>query len=176
MGQILDRVLTPGYMQPLLDEINARLNEQRPDLERKMSTAEKDLARVNRNIQALIDLAEKAGSEAALARLVERETEKATLLARLKSLQAHKVQTRIRLPPEALEQLLVELRTGIGEAETQQKRLVLQTFVRTIEVEGKRTRITYTFPLPYARIHSDYRWGHTYGGGPFSIEDHLSLR
>lgn len=160
MGQILDRVLTPGYMQPLLDEINARLSEQQPELERKMCAVGKDLARVNSSIEGLLDLAEKAGSEAARGRLMEREMEKATLLAMLKSLQAQKVQNRISLAPDALEQLLTELRAGVEEAGTQQRRLVLQTFVRAIEVEGKRVRMTYTFPLPYARMHSEFRWGH----------------
>lgn len=160
MGQILDRVLTPGYMQPLLDEINARLSEQQPELERKMCAVGKDLARVNSSIEGLLDLAEKAGSEAARGRLMEREMEKATLLAMLKSLQAQKVQNRISLAPDALEQLLTELRAGVEEAGTQQRRLVLQPFVRAIEVEGKRVRMTYTFPLPYARMHSEFRWGH----------------
>lgn len=148
MQAVLDQVLTPYYMSRLLQEVNAELGKDLEGIDREIRRKERKLASLHKGIESLLDLAEKAGSEAALARLVERETEKATLLARLKSLEAHKVQSHISLAPEALEELLAELRAGLGEAGTQQKRLVLQSFVQTIEVEDKKVRLTYTFPLP----------------------------
>ena len=147
LGKVLDRVLDPPYLGRLLEEVNRSFDKDSEDLDFEIARTERALAKVNRAIEALLDLAEGLGSVAAASRLKAREQEKATLDARLHRLRARRERGRLEVSKEVLEDAVEQLKGNLADASVTSLRRVLKTFVEKVEVRGKTGTLYYSFPL-----------------------------
>ncbi len=134
---VLDRVLTPDYISCFIQEINAELAKDLEGRARRIRQKERELASLQRGIESLLDLAETAGSQAARARLIERENEKTKLIGELSALREQKEHSRIEVSPEVLRAALVQMRETLSRKDTEAKRMILKQFIEKIVIEGR---------------------------------------
>lgn len=147
---MLSRVLTPAFLEEIFEEARLQLTDSATlgdEIKRKREV----LRPITQAIRNLLDLAETFGSEAARARLKERETEQAILKAEIKSLEIRQANANIDISPEAL-QIALETWTnsfaGLNTTgNTATLRSFLARFISKVELGYNQARIHYTFPL-----------------------------
>lgn len=144
---VLGRILTPNYLTDLLDEVNAELTKSLVGVEEEIHETQRQITRLDRAIEALLNLAEKEGSEAAGERLLKRETERRSLSVQLRSLLARKEEGRIEIEPQTLRHIVGEMHDTLNGRDVKAQRAMLQRFVQKVEVERQKGRLYYTFPL-----------------------------
>ncbi len=134
---VLGRILTPKYLDALLEEVNAELTKGLVGVEEEIQETQRQITRLDRAIEALLDLAETEGSAAVAGRLKKREEEKASLEATLHRLQARRERGSVTVSEEVFADAIQRLRDNLQEGTTLARRRVLKSFVQKIEV-GKR--------------------------------------
>lgn len=146
---VLDRILTAEAFNDLL----SRMQEQFADnkvLEREIRNVRAGLARVERSINNLLDVLE-SGLNTALARLREREVERANLQATLQQLENKRAAGALKISPEAVVLVLEKWRLQLlGELRSQDIhaiRGVLAQLITRIDADYDRIRIHYRYPL-----------------------------
>jgi len=150
LDAVLNRVLTPTYFEELLEQMRSSM-EDTQGIEAEITEKQAALKEADQAIQNLLDLAESFGAGAALQRLKQREAERVAVAAELKQLLTSKDLARVEISPEALYlaldtwrgQILDRLETGDIPA----MKNVLRRFVLGLELDYKRARIEYTYPL-----------------------------
>ena len=148
MRKVLDRVLDQAYLARLLEEVNKRFAEGMEGLDFQIARTERALAKTNRAIEALLDLAEKEGSAAAVGRLKRHEEEKTRLEATLRRLRAKLERGRVVVSAEVFAHAIEKLRGNLQEEGSILARgRILKTFVQRIDVGKERGTLYYTFPL-----------------------------
>jgi DNA invertase Pin-like site-specific DNA recombinase len=150
LDAVLSRVLTPAFLEEIFEEVRLQLTDAAAlgdEIKRKRDA----LQLISQAIRNLLDLAETFGSEAARARLKERETEQAILKAEIKSLEARRANADIEISPGAL-QITLDAWTGSLVAlhtagDTGALRSFLARFISKVDLGYNQARIHYTFPL-----------------------------
>ena len=110
--------------------------------------------------QALADLAERFGAEAAGARAVEREAEREELARQLQSLKRRRELRRLQVDPEVVSAVLAEMRETLEGDDLQAKRVLLKRFVERVEISKESARLVYTFPIADTVFNIVAPWGH----------------
>jgi hypothetical protein len=98
-------------------------------------------------LDVLLDLAEKFRAEIAGARLLERETERNELRAELRYLEAQQEMRRLIIEPEAVQQVLTEMKETLRSEDVKPRRALLSKLVAWVELGKETGTIAYTFPL-----------------------------
>ena len=147
MRKVLTKVLTLEYIRDLVGEVNRRLADDLSGLDTEMARTERQIAKKERSIDALVDLAEAEGSRAAAERLKAREQERDTLLSNLEYQRWRREHQRIEVTDDFLLSVLEEMASGVQEGDVAARRTVLGQFVSNVEVGRKRGKLWYTFPL-----------------------------
>jgi len=147
---ILSRILTPGYVEELLDAMKAELSDTATladEIKRKKQT----MYEISRAINNLLDLAETFGAGAARDRLKERETSKAVLETEIKMLEARKQDAEIVITPDALAVVLDAWRAELIETKERGDvgalRSFIARFVTKIELGYNVAKIWYNYPM-----------------------------
>ena len=136
-----------AYVKDLVAEVNRRLADDLSSLDQEIARAEREIAEKERGIEALLDLAETEGSNAAAERLRIREQERESLLRHLDALRWRREHERIEVGDDLLLSILEKMVEGLHEGDVAGRRRVLRHFVTNVEVGRKRGRLWYTFPL-----------------------------
>ena len=147
MQHVMDRILTTGYVQTLLEAVNRRMNGESGRIDTEIARVARRLSDVNRAIYNLLNSVERDGSAAARQRLTEREAEKAQLGGELRSLTARRAESRLEVSDEVLSDALAQMRDDLTTGELADRRAVLGRFVHRIEAHRERATLWYTFPL-----------------------------
>lgn len=147
MRKVLDRVLDQAYLARLLEEVNKRFAQGMEGLDFQIVPTGRALAKTNRAIEALLDLAEKEGSAATMGRLKRHEEEKTRLEATLRRLRAKLECGRVVVSAEVFADAIEKLRGNLQEGSILARRRILNTFVQRIDVGKERETLYYTFPL-----------------------------
>lgn len=148
---VLNRILTPDFIQALLAETRAQLSDT-TIIDREIELLEKQIKDTHRAIQNLLDLAETYGAQAAGERLRAREAELAGCQAQIQNLHAKKAAAQVDVSPEALAVALAVWRGQI-EAASQSgdvrvlRDLLFPRFITKVELGYDTARIWYSFPL-----------------------------
>jgi len=132
MRKVLDRVLDQAYVARLLEEINKRFARGMEGLDFEIAQTQRSLARTNRAIEALLDLAEKEGSVAAVGRLKRREEEKARLETRSHRLQGRLERGGLSVSEEVLVDAIERLKGDLQEGSVLARRRILKSFVKRL--------------------------------------------
>lgn len=151
LDTVLNRILTPDFIQSLLAETKAQLADTSA-IERDIERLEKQVKETQKAIQNLLDLAETYGAQAAGARLQAREAELAGYQAEIRELHSKKAAAQVEISPEALSLALAVWR---GQIETASqagdirvlRNLLFPRFITKIELGYDRARLWYSFPL-----------------------------
>lgn len=151
LDTVLNRILTPDFIQNLLAETKAQLADTSA-IERDIERLEKQVKETQKAIQNLLDLAETYGAQAAGARLHAREAELAVYQAEIRELQSKKAAAQVEISPEALSLALAVWRGQIETASQSGDIRVLRSllfprFITKIELGYDRARLWYSFPL-----------------------------
>jgi DNA invertase Pin-like site-specific DNA recombinase len=164
LSTVLERILTPGYFQELIEETKS-LMQDTESIETIIIQKQKDLKDVERSIRNLLDLAESFGSGAAVERLKQRESECAILANEIKQLESKRDSLNLEITPEALQMVLetwrdeIHCATKIGDVLKVKE--ILAKFVEKIEVGYKQAKIWYTFPVENSLPFISYTLGGT---------------
>jgi flagellar motility protein MotE (MotC chaperone) len=134
----------------LVAEVNDILAEDAPTLRIEIEEKQRELADIDKAIEVLLDLAEKFGAASAGARLLERETERKELQAELRYLETQQEMRRLTIEPEAVEQMLAEMKETINSDDVKPRRALLSKLVAWVELGKETGTIAYTFPLQAA--------------------------
>ena len=144
---VLNRVLTPAFIEELVEEVNTCLSVDSVDLDLRIEQTRQQLRDIERSIENLLDLAEAFGSAAAAERLLEREAERKRLQQELHNLEANHVQSRIEVSPEIVLAIIADTRDGLTGEDIEARRTLLRKFVDKVEMGNEGGRLWYTFPL-----------------------------
>jgi DNA invertase Pin-like site-specific DNA recombinase len=148
---ILTRILLAQDFEVLIKEIRSQFVDT-STIDEEIGKANNLLINVERSINRLLNLAERAGDiEELSARLVDLKREKAELETRMKVLKAQRNVQAPEITPEALSYVFAELRAQIQEAVQSgdiltAKRLISRV-VNRIEMSNKTCIIHYTLPI-----------------------------
>ncbi len=150
LDAVLSRVLTPAFVDDLLEEIRLSFSDTEKlteEIKRKRTT----LHETRRAIQNLLELAENFGSRSAADKLKQRETEEALLAAEIKSLEERKSTSDIEITPEALGIALDAWREELKKAQetndVSSMRSFLARFVQRIDLGYHEAVIWYNYPV-----------------------------
>ena len=151
LDTVLNRILTPDFVQALLAETRAQLTDTTA-IERDIERLEKLIKDTQKAIQNLLDLAETFGVQAAGARLQAREAELAGYQAEIQELRSKKATAQVEISPEALAVVLAVWRGKIETASQAGDIRVLRSllfprFITKVELGYDRARMWYSFPL-----------------------------
>lgn len=149
LDAVLERVLTPDYLDDLLNETRTRLNLLDIGLiDRQLEKIKRDLAENQGQINNLLDLVEVSGARAAVDRLKEREAERDGLLLDLRQWQSKKDAVGLKINPVALAFVFdywrEEIMTVRNVGNVQAMRRFLARFVLKVELGYNQTRIWYS--------------------------------
>jgi site-specific DNA recombinase len=144
---VSERVLTLDFVEALVAEVNDILAEDAPTLRVEIEEKQRELADIDKAIEVLLDLAEKFGAASAGARLLERETERNELRAELGYLEAQQEMRRLTIEPEAVQQMLAEMKETLNSEDVKPRRALLSKLVAWVELGKETGTIAYTFPL-----------------------------
>jgi hypothetical protein len=144
---VLARVLTPAFVEELIETVNTYLAQDLAGLEQRVEETRKRLAETERAISNLLDLAEQFGARSAADRLVSREQERDRLQRELHSLAARREQSRIEVSPEVVGAILAESRAGLTGKDIEARRVILRKFVDKVEMGNEGGKLWYSFPL-----------------------------
>jgi hypothetical protein len=149
---VLSRILTPSYAQELLTEIQAQFSRT-ADLDAQLKESRHALHAGKRAISNLLELAETFGSQAAQARLKERELEQAVRETEIRNLEARMQGSSIEITPEALQVVLVAWRRDLMDAKQNNTvgalRSMLARFGDRIDLGDHKIRIWYSWPVDW---------------------------
>ena len=161
LNAVLGKVLTPEFLQAVLDETKALLSDT-DEIDREETRLKKELGEVKQKIKNLLDQLEESNSPALLGRLQEREAKRATLEADLRQIEGKRKAAQVELSPEALQLALAAWREEITQvnqalqtATDQASRAdhiralksLLTRFVTKVELGYNRARIWYSYPI-----------------------------
>jgi site-specific DNA recombinase len=147
---VTEKALTTDFLEALTELVNTQLADTQ-ELDAAIEHVSKQSAELNRAIESLLNLAEKAGSEAAAARLIKREAEYANLQAELRSLESRRQASGVSIDKDTLTDILLDLRgQRLGITNVKVQRALLRHFVSRVEIEPGRIRVWYAFPLQEA--------------------------
>ncbi len=144
---ILNRALTPDFVEELIETINIYLAQDLIDLDQRIKETRKRLAEAERAINNLLDLAEQFGARSAADRLVSREQERGQLRRELHSLAARHKQSRIEVSSEVIRVVLADMRDQLTGENIEARRTLLKKFVANVEMGNKGGKLWYSFPL-----------------------------
>ncbi len=147
---VISRVMTPNFLEEIFEEVQLQLTDSAA-LSNEIKRKRDAMQSISQAIKNLLDLAETFGSEAARARLKERETELAILKAEIKSLEIRQAIAVIEISPEAL-QITLDAWTSslsglLAVGDTVALRSFLTRFISKVELGYNQARIHYSFPL-----------------------------
>jgi site-specific DNA recombinase len=161
LDTVIERVLTPDYVLALMKEVNTHLALDGGDVEREIDGVKRQLADVEKAIENLLDLAEQYGVEAAGDRLMKREAEREGLAGRLRKLERQRELHKLKVDPEVVKTVLMEMRGTLEGDEIQAKRVLLKRFVERVEVSKESARLVYTCPISDTVYDISPRWGYS---------------
>jgi site-specific DNA recombinase len=144
---VLSRVLTPTFLEELIEEVNVYLTQDLVDLELRIEELHKKLADTERAIGNLLDLAETFGARAAAARLLEREAEREQLQREVMALEIRREQSHIEVSPSVVMDVIARAREGLTGEDLRVKQTLLRKFVDKVEMGNEEGTVWYTFPL-----------------------------
>jgi hypothetical protein len=146
-------VLTPNFVATLVAEVNTVLTQEEPALYCKIEEAQRRLSEADRSIGVLLDLAEQFGAASAAARLLEREAEQRRLRSELDHLRRQQQTQRLKVSPDAVLEVLAEMRETLASGDMQAKRTLLAKLVVSVEMAKDRGKVSFTFPLSCASLY-----------------------
>ena len=148
----LELSLTLDFVEAFVAEVNDILAEDAPTLRVEIEEKQRELADIDKAIEVLLDLAEKFGAASAGARLLERETERNELRAKLRYLEAQQEMRRLTIEPAAVQQVLTEMKETLRSDKVRPRRALLCQLVAWVELGQEAGTIAYTFPLQESGI------------------------
>ncbi len=144
---VLNQVLTPTFIEELIEAVNVYLGQDLTDLDQRIKDTRQRLLETRQAIENLLDLAEQFGARSAVDRLAMREGEQEQLYRELQSLEARRNQRNIEVSPEAVLSVIADAREGLTSEDIQAQRTLLSKFVNKVEIGNKEGRLWYAFPL-----------------------------
>jgi len=162
LDMVIGRVLTPDYVMAIVKDVNATLALDDAGIEHQVRELRREVARVEKAIENLVDLAERFGADAAGTRLLAREAEREALTRRLEGLKRRQELRRVQVDPEVVEAVLARMRGTLEGGDLQAKRALLKRFVERVEVVSKEmARLVYTFPIAETVYNVAVPWGYS---------------
>ncbi len=150
INTVLNHVLTPEYLSEVISETKKKIVST-DELERQKNAARRKLEDLDIIIQRTLNAIEKTGSEAAQARLKQREAEKVQVKNEIERLSAQLATAQIEFTPEAMEVILQAWRDQFAQLQesgnVQKIKAWLMLFVSRIELGYNKARIFYTYPM-----------------------------
>jgi serine phosphatase RsbU (regulator of sigma subunit) len=116
-------------------------------MEQKIELAQKRLAKLEKAIANLLDMAELHPSVDLIRRLNEREAERDSVQQEIDLLYQQVKQDRLRVDEELILRELTEMRNTLGGGEFKVQKIVLKKTIDKIEVGPHHARLHYKFPL-----------------------------
>lgn len=142
ISAVLERILTPENMTRLVEDMRARAGQQ--GVAADLADLDNQITAVERGIDRLYDLAQRAGSDERLeARLAHERAELAKLEAKRSKVRNLQLRFARALEPDELMAVLVALREGVASDEVSVARRALKGFVERVVVRGDEFRIDY---------------------------------
>jgi DNA invertase Pin-like site-specific DNA recombinase len=150
LDTVLEKILTPDFVTELLDEVRAQVSNT-AEIDIQEDRARQALTVCERAIDRLVDTIEETDSQAAKARLKERENERARLQFEITAILARKEAARLVVTPEALQVVLAywsgEFETARQQEDIRSLQSLLRRFVTKIELGYNIAKIWYTYPV-----------------------------
>ena len=147
VGAVLGQILT-DQGAALIEQAQAELSDT-TTAQQALLAAQRELAAVERQIQTLLDLAENFGSQAAAARLHQRETERARLLAEIETARAHLSAAAFTIAPDVLQAVFAEISAKIKSATTSGDvmalRRVLTEVITRVDIGREELSLHYSY-------------------------------
>lgn len=150
IDNLLEHVVTLENLQPLADEIAARLSERSRDADKRIDAVQSKLDEVRRQMDNLLDTIEKIGYAPHIQdRYDARRREESELVAELVSLEALLVRPKqIKFVSEdMLRQWIEHTRETLESGDRELARRAIHQFVAKIVIQNGTGTLYYTFPL-----------------------------
>ncbi|MBN1564270.1 MAG: zinc ribbon domain-containing protein [Anaerolineae bacterium] len=150
IDNLLEHIVTIENLQPLADEIAAKLSERSKDAHTRIAAVQSKLDEVRRSMNNLLDAIEKMGYAPHIQdRYDERKREESELLAEMVSLEALTVKPRqIKfVTNDMLKQWVEHTRETLENGDRGLARRAIQQFVAKIVIKDGTGMMYYTFPL-----------------------------
>lgn len=145
MELILDRVMTPAYVESLADRINFFMGNG-DTIQVEIEHQQHRLSEVSRAIHSLMDAIELSPSTDLLTRLKQRQAERDALERQLQLLQNRIVVQQHLVNKDTILGTLAKMRLVFASDEIKPKQLILQSSVSKIELGRSVGYIYYRFP------------------------------
>ena len=153
---VLQRILTPEYVQQLLEETRAAFCDT-AGLDQEAEKLIGELVEVEKKILNLLKLAED-GSLRIVDQLRQREAEQARLECDLRRIEAKRRAATIEISPEALKLAIKTWTSQVSQAreagDVRDLKRILVRFVNRVDLGYNCARIWYSFPIIDA-LHGD---------------------